>query len=165
VPFWDLRRLGRGILVLAVDPEDTESSVQARFVAWLDERYYLFTLKGVEYELYRIPRDFWHPHKEQPAPSGVWEVRRDSSIVTQFPETGAGTVSAAINEFVRELTSRPFECLGGPLDGERVGERGAEFEAFWEWDEHLDEDNARRVRRAHRGRYRRTNEAYEWEGE
>jgi hypothetical protein len=162
IPFWDLGRLGRGIVVLAVEPADTRDDVENRFTIWLEERYRWFVFRDEEYELYRIPRDFWHPQKEMPAPSGVWEVRKGGELVTQFPESAAANLSVAIAVFIREQSNPAVECFGGPLDGERVGERGAEFEAIWEWDEHVDEDSARRVSRPHQGLYRRTKDGYQW---
>lgn len=163
--FWRLSRLGLGIVVFPAAHGDTPSSIETRFVAWLDERYHQFSYRDVEYELYRIPRDFWDPHKELPAPAGVWEVRRDGGVVTQFPEAAAPSAAAAMTLFIEELATQAVECFGGPLDGERVGDRGSEFEAFWEWDEDVDEDSARRMRRPHQGRYVRTRRGYDWEAD
>ncbi len=164
-PMWRLSRLERGILTLAALPNDTEVSVAARFSSWLDERYHRFALGGVDYELYRIPHDFWNPVKDDPQPPSVWEVRRDGEFVSQFPDQAAPDVNAAIATFERELAERAFECFGGPLDGEQVGDRGSAFVVLWDQDKDLDEDHARRVRRPHRGQYLRTERGYEWSAE
>jgi hypothetical protein len=164
-PRWHLSRLHRGILTIAALPDDTEASVAARFTSWLDERYHRFALGGIEYELYRIPHDFWNPIKDDPPPPSVWEVRRDGESVSQFPDHAAPDANAAIAAFERELAEQAFECLGGPLDGDRVGDRGSSFVALWDQDRDLDEDHARLHHRPHRGQYFRTERGYEWRGE
>jgi hypothetical protein len=164
-PMWHLSRLERGILTLAALPDDTEASVAARFSARLDERYQRFSLGGVEYELYRIPLDFWNPIKDDPPLPSTWEVRRNGEFVSQFPDRGAPDVRAAIAAFERELAEQAFECFGGPLDGERVGDRGGAFLALWDQAGDVHEDAVRRVRQPHRGRYLLTERGYEWNAE
>jgi hypothetical protein len=129
VPLWDLRRLDRGVVVLSAEPEETPEMVEARFTAWLEERYRPFGWRGDEYELYRIPVGFWVPQRTQAAAGGSWEIRRGGETIARFADGPVASASSAIARFIREQAAETLECFGGPLDGDRLRVRGVELEA------------------------------------
>jgi hypothetical protein len=162
-PFWRLSRAGIGIVSLPALPLESKKSVEARFGKWLEGHYYEISHLGVAYQVYRIPGDFWNPEKETPEPPGVWDIRREDDHITQFPEDNARSLEAAITVFAREIAEQAVECFGGPLDGERVGERGESFRAMSERDDELDEGRISRIQEPQRGVYRRATRGYEWQ--
>jgi len=153
-PLWHLSRSGVGIVSLPEHSSDTPEMVTTRFLVWLKEHYFEFSHLGVAYQLYRIPGDSWRLVKEFPEPAGAWEVRREDEYISRFPESEASDYKAAVAAFSREMAEQAalVECFGGPLDGQRLSERGDSFQVM--------EESGRSVDRGH---YRRTKRGYDWE--
>jgi hypothetical protein len=163
-PLWHLSRAGVGIVNLPELPSDTREAVAARFADWLREHYYETSHLGIAYQFYRIPGDFWRLDKQFPEPPGAWEVRREGEHVTQFPESEADGLEAAVAFFAREMAEEAalVECFGGPLDGQRIGERGDSFRPTEKQRHELEERRAPRSHQPQQGQYRRTKRGYDW---
>jgi hypothetical protein len=121
-----------------------------------DSFAFAFEHEGMPYRVYR---------GAEQGPGVTWRVMRGPSLeredefIAEFslpPEAGEAEIKKRTAAWLRS------ECFGGPLDGERVGDRGAGFRGAWEWVEDDEDDAGRRVSRQHRGEYRRSERGYEW---
>jgi hypothetical protein len=117
---------------------------------------FAFEHHGTTYRVYR---------GAEQGPEVTWRVMRGPSLEREDEFIAEFLLPVAISE--AEIKSRTAawlrtECFGGPLDGERVGDRGAVFRGTWEWVEDDEDDAGRRVSRPQPGEYRRSERGYEW---
>jgi len=115
-----------------------------------------FELEGRPYRVY---------HDAGSADQITWWVMRGASQEREDELIAEFVLPRDVSE--AEIKSRTAawlqsECFGGPLDGERVGDRGARFRGVWESVEDDEDDAGRRVTRQHRGEYHRSERGYEW---